>query len=269
MQEFQWKTYQLTSPKIRQESGTIRFCFLSDLHNSVFGEENCRLIEAIHAHRPDGILVGGDMMISKSPVQFSVPFRLLRELARDYPVWYALGNHEYRLKYTPNRYTGEAYAPYEEELKSAGVHFLHNERDRMAIRGSRFAVYGLELEPDYFRKVLAPSLEVSHIQKLLSSTVPDEEEYSILLAHSPRYGKTYFRWGCDLNLSGHYHGGIWRFSRHYGLAAPQDLLLPRYCCGDFKENGKTLLVSAGLGEHTLPLRINNPREILEIAISRG
>lgn len=110
MQEFQWKTYQLTSPKIRQESGTIRFCFLSDLHNSVFGEENCRLIEAIHAHRPDGILVGGDMMISKSPVQFSVPFRLLRELARDYPVWYALGNHEYRLKYTQPLYGGSLCA---------------------------------------------------------------------------------------------------------------------------------------------------------------
>lgn len=267
MQEFQWKTYKLTSPKIRRESGCIRFCFLSDLHNSVFGPENQTLLDEIRARKPDGILVGGDMMISKSPVQFAVPLLLLTQLAEEFPIWYALGNHEYRLKYMPNRYTGESYAPYEEALKSVGVRFLHNERDRFSLRGSRFALYGLELEPDYFRKILAPSLELSHIQKLLGQPAPDEEEYNILLAHSPRYGKTYFQWGCDLNLSGHYHGGIWRLSEHHGLLAPQDLLLPRFCCGDFQERGKTLLVSAGMGQHTLPIRIHNPREILEIELS--
>ena len=33
---------------------------------------------------------------------------------------------------------------------------------------------------------------------------PDPEAINILLAHNPKYGRTYFRWGADLILSGHY-----------------------------------------------------------------
>lgn len=63
-------------------------------------------------------------------------------------------------------------------------------------------------------------------------------------------------------MSGHYHGGVLRLSEHYGLACPQYLFLPPYCCGDFHKENKHMLVSAGLGEHTVPLRINNPRELI-------
>lgn len=267
MRTFRWKTYRLASPKIRRESGEIRLCFLSDLHGSVFGSGNRDLLQAVRRHRPDGILVGGDMMVSRSPVRFAAALDLLKALAGEYPVWYTLGNHESRLRNTPAAYTGEAYQPYEAELKKAGVRFLHNSRDRVQIRGSRLAIYGLELEAVYFRKILAPGLPLSHVQKLLGQRAPDPEDYSILLAHSPRYADTYFQWGCDLNLSGHYHGGIWRFGEHRGLLAPQDLLFPRYCCGDFRREGRTLLVSAGLGEHTLPVRIRNPREVLGIVLA--
>ena len=33
---------------------------------------------------------------------------------------------------------------------------------------------------------------------------------------------------------------------------------------DFYKNGKCMIVSAGLGEHTVPLRIHNPRELIFI-----
>ena len=64
-------------------------------------------------------------------------------------------------------------------------------------------------------------------------------------------------------LSGHYHGGIVRFGKHIGLTCPQFLLFPPFCCGDFHRGDSHMLVSAGLGEHTIPVRIH-PRELLVI-----
>ena len=50
----------------------------------------------------------------------------------------------------------------------------------------------------------------------------------VLLAHNPKYGKTYYEWGADMILSGHYHGGVVRFSEHHGLSSPQYLVLPPF-----------------------------------------
>ena len=102
----------------------------------------------------------------------------------------------------------------------------------------------------------------SEMEELMGK--PDPEAINILLAHNPKYGRTYFRWGADLILSGHYHGGVLRFSRHVGAISSQFIPFPKYCCGDFYKNGKCMIVSAGLGEHTVPLRIHNPRELIFI-----
>ena len=73
----------------------------------------------------------------------------------------------------------------------------------------------------------------------------------MLLAHNPKYGDVYFEWGADFIFSGHYHGGILRFNEHHGLTCPQYLLFPPYCCGDFHRQEQHMIVSAGLGEHTI------------------
>lgn len=269
MLDFRWKTYEITSPKIKRESGRVRLCFLSDLHGFSFGKGNCELLEAICKREPDAILVGGDMIIGKPPIEDRVPKELLLSLAGRYPVWYAWGNHEYRVAHWPEAEVDTGISSYEESLKEAGIVFLHNTRGEMEIRGTLFHLYGLELEYRYFRKPRVPDLRLSHMQRLLHCTHPRKEAYNILLAHNPRFGDTYFQWGSDLILSGHYHGGIVRLNEHHGMAAPQDLFFPRYCCGDFRKMGRTMVVSAGLGEHTLPLRIHNPREVIELVLTTG
>lgn len=97
----------------------------------------------------------------------------------------------------------------------------------------------------------------------------DEQAVNILLAHNPRYGDAYFGWGADLILSGHYHGGVLRFTRCRGAISPQFELFPRYCCGDFYKKGQHMLVSGGIGEHTIPVRVHNPRELLIVDLKPG
>ena len=79
----------------------------------------------------------------------------------------------------------------------------------------------------------------------------------MLLAHSPLGFAAYAEWGADVVLSGHIHGGIVRI-RETGLLSPERKFLPRYTKGIFKENGCSMIVSAGIGK----FRVNNPPEVI-------
>ena len=71
---------------------------------------------------------------------------------------------------------------------------------------------------------------------------PDENEFHILLAHTPRYAKEYFNWGADLTLSGHYHGGVLRLPfGGKGALSPDFVLFPKYCYGLFKKGEQKLI----------------------------
>ena len=121
-------------------------------------------------------------------------------------------------------------------------------------------MYGLEIPLIYYKKPKSPMLQTEEIQQLIGK--PDQDRVNLLLAHNPKYGNAYFEWGADLILSGHYHGGIVRFGRNKGILSPQFQLFPPYCCGAFHRKNQHMYVSAGLGEHTIPVRIHNPRELL-------
>lgn len=70
--------------------------------------------------------------------------------------------------------------------------------------------------------------------------------------------------GADLILSGHFHGGVLRLPGIGGLIAPDFRLFPKYSGGIYKEANQTIVVSRGLGVHSMPLRIFNPPELLAL-----
>lgn len=154
------------------------------------------------------------------------------------------------------------YQEYEKELKTAGIHILHNESCSLQVGKTSLTVYGLEIPLIYYKKPFSPQLKREEVRELIGE--PSSDSLNILLAHSPKYGETYFDWGADLILSGHYHGGIVRIGRHNGLLSPQLHPFPKFCCGDFHRKDQHMLVSAGAGEHTIPVRIHNPRELLMV-----
>ena len=65
-------------------------------------------------------------------------------------------------------------------------------------------------------------------------------------------------------MSGHLHGGIIRLPFLGGVISPQMQIFPRYDRGLYKLDGKKLIVNAGLGDHTIKMRINNPPEMVVI-----
>ena len=250
MEKFRTATYEVHNPKIKK---SVRFAVLADLHGSIFGEENNTLLKKIQEYAPDAILLAGDMVVRMDPSTLETARKLLCTLAKNFPIFYAMGNHETKMKAKEHIYRNE-YLEYQAELKQKGICFLANEKNKVVLAGNSFVVNGLELPLEYYHKPFSPKLTSEKMEELMGK--PDPEAINILLAHNPKYGRTYFRWGADLILSGHYHGGVLRFSRHVGAISSQFIPFPKYCCGDFYKNGKCMIVSAGLGEHTVPLYRN-------------
>ena len=87
---------------------------------------------------------------------------------------------------------------------------------------------------------------------------------SEVIANATEYFEEYAAWGADMVLSGHVHGGIMKLPIFGGVISPKLVLFPKYDGGRF-ENGKaTMILSRGLGMHTLPIRIFNPGELVVI-----
>lgn len=261
MKKFRVHHYEIYSEKIKAHT-QMKFVLLSDLHGLSFGKDNSSLLAAVRESMPDAVLCVGDLNVRTIPETLQVGERLLLSLAKDFPVYYSLGNHEY--KFSLEKENKETYRRYERILRRGGVHLLRNEKEQAVLGDNLCWITGLELPMKYYKKPKSPGLSKKSLEGLVGT--PWEEGFHVLLAHNPKYGNTYFSWGADLTVSGHYHGGIVRLSEHRGLSCPQYMILPPFCCGDFHRGQQSMIVSAGLGEHTIPVRIHNPRELLTVTV---
>ena len=267
MKKFAVKTYYLKKNNGNGPgSHPLRFVFLTDLHSVDIGGENRFLLTEIRKFHPDLVLCGGDMIVGKPDQDPKTALHLMAEIRKEYPVIHALGNHEYRGKIYPDVY-GSLYEDYHKGLEKLGVILLDNEKVSLTFSGFPVTVYGLTISREYYQRFSRRRLPSAVISELLGE--PEREGLSVLLAHNPQHMQAYFDWGADLTLCGHYHGGIIRVGKHRGLISPDFRLFPREAAGLFEKNGRQVIVSAGLGEHTLPLRIHNPRELTAVTVAAG
>lgn len=238
---------------------------LADLHNHVYGEHNSILLGEIEKISPDFVCLAGDMLIGNSQIPYETAQETVLALAESYPVYYGLGNHEARMRRNQNIY-GMMYEEYMAPLKAAGVQVLVNEKAEFGVGENRFCVYGYDLPKKFFEKFNSYVFEKSDVEEGVGSPVPSQDCYNILLAHNPVYFRQYAEWGADLTLSGHLHGGIIRLPLLGGLITPQVKLFPRYSAGDYQIEEKHMIVSRGLGTHTIPIRFCNPPELSVILL---
>lgn len=264
-----------------------RLIFLSDLHEAAFGEGNRQLLERLRELRPELILIGGDFIISRKyrgerrdcTDQVERTAALLRELRQEFPVIYALGNHESRML---------GKAGYRERELFSGMPQRARERAKGAAACWRQALSGIELLD---RKSICPAgmpelqvsgltLPLSYYGKLFfrkkkplsdaayaeysgrtAEKTAEKERFQIVLLHSPLYHKEAIRNGADLVLSGHFHGGTVRLPYLGGLMSPQLQFFRKECAGVFPYRSGRMLVNRGLGTHSVNVRLNDLPEI--------
>ena len=123
---FRVTRYTVRSPKLAGLGRQRKLIFLSDLHNYRYGENNDALYDAIAKEKPDLILIGGDMLNAKPGASFEKGAAFVKKCAEKYPVYYALGNHEYRARIYPKEYD-TMYTDYMKSFQESGIRFLDNE----------------------------------------------------------------------------------------------------------------------------------------------
>ncbi len=256
------KNYVIDTGKL---SGRITAIFFSDLHGNEYGSQNCDLISLFKKLEPDIILCGGDLMIGRETPSCKAAIPILKELSRIAPLYLAPGNHESKFHFAgdENKEKKTAWTHFENEMKKSDVHFLDNKSELIRVRQDYLCINGFELPLGYYKKFKRHTLPDGFIENKLGKCDPDV--FSILLAHNPVFAKDYDKWGADLTLCGHYHGGLMHFGNRV-LVSPYGFPFPKYGYGHYDKDGRNLIVTSGLGEHVLPFRIHNPFEIVRLIL---
>lgn len=267
-------TYNVQSIQLPKELQHTSFVLLSDLHNRSFGKANQRLINRIRKLAPDFILVAGDIINKRESSYPSHGFTLLEELAKDYMIYYSFGNHEQSLMQIGKEYEGQKSSPeyeiyttwveYIERLKKLGIIFLDNTYALYQKNGQSLCITGVSIGKEYFSWDKVTAMDITYLDALIESKPKDN--FRILMAHNPDYFTSYAKWGADLTVSGHLHGGMVRLPGIGGLLSPQAKFFPKYHSGCFEDGGKHLIVSRGLGSHSIMPRLFNIPEIVQVVL---
>lgn len=255
--------YEIISKKLNKNMKEKKIVFISDLHNYSYGKGNGKLIRAIEQENPDIILSAGDLLVGKKNKSSKPAEKFVESLAKRFSIYCGNGNHEQRMKEETVVY-GKQYEEYRESLIKSGANLLENDSVLCEWEGKNVRISGLEIPLSYYRKFSRKKLSLEEIESCLGKA--DKDTFEILLAHNPVHAEVYAEWGADLILSGHLHGGIVRIPFLGGIITPQMRFFPKYSGGLYEIGEKSIVVSKGLGIHSIPIRLFNEAEVIVLHI---
>lgn len=225
----------------------VRFALVTDLHSCRYGARMEKLVKLIDDARPDAILLAGDIFDDKRPNTNTRLF--LEQIAPRYKCFYATGNHEFMARRVRKT---KAY------LRKIGITVLAGDCAQEKINGRFFDICGVD-DPEGLRE----SAWLSQLERAYEKT--NREHCRILLSHRPERVETYSRFGFNIVVAGHAHGGQWLLPfANRGVIAPDQGLFPKYVSGlHTLPNGTSLVVSRGLAREKVPLpRFGNHPEVV-------
>ncbi len=272
--------YSTSSIKV---DSRVRVIQLSDLHGSVYGENNRELLHRIEELKPDIIICTGDMVDSVvSDADFASD--LGEKLSGIAPTYYIYGNNEAEGIYDVplnKEALDEKFGfdesnrdetallklsdPFGDRLESVGVRVLKNEKDTINVKGMTIDVYGVLTSN--------PSAFWPYSGKAFSDYIyENEDNLKITAIHEPILFEEFTSelWG-DLIVCGHTHGGIARVPVLGPLYTHEGGIFPgrsgAFVYGRYDASGTPLIVSGGL-ENSDIFRINNQPELVIIDINK-
>lgn len=258
--------YEIENEKIPKEFDNFKIVQISDLHNKSFGKYNKRLLETIDSQNPDIVVITGDLVEGDNK-DFDVALNLIDELLKKYKVYHIIGNHEQKSLIKKHK---QLYKTYFDKLYKKNIVNLDNEKTKVEKDGKYINIYGLiiplEYYPYFFKNYENKNMKLE--QDFINNKLGEinRDEYNILLAHTPFFFEDYEKYGVDLVLAGHVHGGIIRLPKVGGLLSPNREFFPKYDFGKYIKNNTTMLLSKGLGGSKVLIRFACKPEIVSITL---
>lgn len=245
-------TVEVASEKLPAAFDGFTIVQISDLHNARFGKDQEKLVALLKAAQPDLIAITGDLIDKRRPGMQNA-LRFVERAVAIAPVFYVTGNHEAKSKEFPLL---------KEALGRLGVTMLLDRTVSIERGGAHIALAGLSDA----RFVTADKTKFAAVSAEKLSAFLPKEGFTLLLAHRPELFAVYRAAGADLTLCGHAHGGQFRLPLVGGLIAPNQGLFPKYTAGLYREEGKCMVVSRGLGNSSIPIRLNNRPEVVKVVL---
>lgn len=229
--------------RIPENFDGFKIAQVSDLHNK---DWKSQLIDQLQVEHPDIIVITGDL-VDSSNTNLPIALEFIDNASTIAPIYYVTGNHESRI---------QEHDELIDELLSRQVTILDNAKTILTSGEDELLLFGLQ----------DPAFSGTEINKTIQELTTDFEGYSILLSHRPELFETYVEEDIDLVFSGHAHGGQFRVPFIGGLVAPNQGLFPEYTSGLYTEHQTRMIVSRGLGNSIIPVRINNQPELIVVTL---
>lgn len=241
--------YTLHSDKI---TSPVRLAVMTDLHSTLYGDRQEKLLRAVEDEKPDAIVLVGDIVDDRRTAIGAKC--LFAGIGKRFPCYYVTGNHEFR--------SGKIDA-IKKRICSYGITVLEGTSAKLTEQNILIA--GVD-DPAGFSKS-DPTGWQKQLKACGKAAAENESAYRILLCHRPERTDAYAKSGFELVLCGHAHGGQVRIPCLInGLYAPNQGLLPKYAGGCYRlENDVSMIVSRGLCRNELP-RVFNPPELVIVDI---
>lgn len=244
----------VTSHKLPSAFDGYKIAHVSDLHNANFGKDNQKLISLLKDADPNMIAITGDMLDSRD-AGYENDITFAKKAAKIAPCYFIPGNHEA---------VSDEYLDLKNALFHAGVTVIEDKKTAVKINGEKIILYGICDPLIKTGRFSGDSKTVT--EKRLKSFFVDTMDFNVLLAHRPEHFELYAKYGFDVVLSGHAHGGQFRLPFIGGVYAPNQGLFPKYDSGLYTQDGTNMIVSRGLGKSIIPFRINNRPEIIIVEL---
>ncbi len=251
---------QITEIEYINENFPERFdelvvCHISDLHNAEFGAEQQELLDAVYAGSPDIIVITGDL-IDRRNYDLDTSMEFINSAIRIAPIFYVSGNHE--------AWSGK-YDEIKKTLTEASVVVLDNESITISTGIDDYIdILGLS-DPGFTTEENSDEYSTVDIETLLEEW-SESDNFKILLSHRPELFDIYVENNIDMVFSGHAHGGQAILPIIGPLYAPNQGFFPDYTEGMYTEENTSMVVSRGLGNSIIPIRVFNNPEILFVTM---
>lgn len=246
--------HEFTNSAIPDSFQGYQILQISDLHNKEFGKNQKRLIKHTAKIDPDIIVITGDL-IDCNRTNIEIAMDYINQAIHIAPIYYVPGNHE--------KWSG-VYPELTEHLQNAGVVILDNDATTLYNNGDEINLLGL-MDPDFMASDTNTSTTVREVLDNLITMRPSN--FTILLSHRPELVSIYAEKQIDLVFSGHAHGGQFRIPFVGGVVAPNQGFFPEYTSGVVVKADTSMVVSRGLGNSIVPVRIFNRPELVVVTLS--
>ena len=260
----------------------VRFVYLADLHENVFGDNNQQFYNQLNELDPDFILIGGDI-INWTSEDDEYAVEVIGKLDTIADVYFTIGNHE--VEYLHSRMEIEFSGSdrdnssltlvetdetgFIRRIEAAGAEVLQKNFTDIEVNGTRLRIGGAY---EGMFSLDADNPQETMLQGMYGflDDFQNTDSLKLYMTHRPYsflHGNGSALWDIDVVMCGHEHGGQVVLPGLGGFFSRERGLFPKYTHGVFTFDETTLIVTSGAGSDFEPLpRFNNPPEIMLVTI---